>query len=163
MLFRSSLFFRDSKLRMSNFWRKKMSYLARLNLKTVHRNAQKDPVVARRDKLLAAIEAQYKVLAAAEQGEVFTITSRHTAKNEAGESVQAERQKRVRPWFFEQDGGCYVQCRYGSRILNINGKSNAVFVDKLADVAGVLDAFKSAAVSGELDKAIALVTKTRSS
>jgi hypothetical protein len=140
-----------------------MSYLAKLNLKTVHRNVQKDPVVARRDKLLAAIEEQYKVLAAAQAGEVFTVTSRHTTKNEAGERVQTERQKRVRPWFFEQDGGCYVHCRYGSRILNINGKSNAVFVDKLADVASVLDAFKAAAASGELDKAIALATKARSS
>jgi hypothetical protein len=47
--------------------------------------------------------------------------------------------------------------------LNINGKSNAVFVDTLQDVAGVLDAFKAAAASGELDKAIALATKARSS
>lgn len=140
-----------------------MSHLAKLNLKTVHRNVQKDPVVARRDKLLAAIEEQYKVLAAAQKGEVFTVTSQRTTKNEAGDRMQMERQKHVRPWFFEQDGGWYVQCRYGSRILNINGKSNAVFVDKLGDVAGVLDAFKSAAASGELDKAIALVTKARSS
>lgn len=51
---------------------------------------------------------------------------------------------------------------YGSRILNINGKSNAVFVDKLEDVAGVLEAFKLAADSGELDKAVMLATKARS-
>jgi nitric oxide synthase oxygenase domain/subunit len=62
--------------------------------------------------------------------------------------------KRIRAWFFEQDGGWYVQCKYGSRVLHINGKSNAVFVDKLEGVADVLKAFKNAAETGELDKAI---------
>lgn len=77
--------------------------------------------------------------------------------------VRVEHEKRVRAWFFQQDNGYYVQCRYGSRVLNINGKSNAVFVDKLEAVAGVLEAFKLAADTGELDKAVAIVTKARSS
>lgn len=140
-----------------------MSVLAKLNLKTVHRNVQKDPVTARRDKLLAAIEEQHKVLVAAQKGERFTVSTQRITKNDEGERVQLERQKHVRPWFFAQDNGYYVQCRYGSRILNINGKSNAVFVDTLQDVLSVLDAFKKAAETGELDKAVALVTKTRSS
>jgi len=74
--------------------------------------------------------------------------------NDTGERVQVKTQRKARAWFFQQDGGWYVQCRYGSRILNIYGKSNAVFVDKLEDVAGVLQAFKNAAESGELDEAI---------
>lgn len=140
-----------------------MSFLAKLNLKTVHRNVQKDPVVARREKLLAAIDEQHKVLAAAQKGEPFTVSTQRPTKNDAGERVLLERQKHVRPWFFAQDNGYYVQCRYGSRILNINGKNNAVFVDTLQDVLAVLDAFKKATDTGELDKAVALVTKTRSS
>lgn len=55
-----------------------------------------------------------------------------------------------------------MQCRYGTRVLNINGKSNAVFVEQLGDVQAVLDAFKAAAESGELDKAVAFATKARS-
>ena len=35
-------------------------------------------------------------------------------------------------------------------------------VDKLEAVAGVLEAFKLAAETGELDKAVAIVTKARS-
>ena len=140
-----------------------MSYIAKLNLKTVHRNVQKDPVIARREKLVAGIEEQGKVLAAALVGDEYTVKVRRWETNEAGERVRAEHEKRVRPWFFEQDGGWYVQCRYGSRVLNINGKSNAVFVDTLQDVGAVLEAFKKAAETGELDKAVALATKTRSS
>jgi hypothetical protein len=140
-----------------------MSHLAKLNLKTVQRNTQKDPVIARREKLAAAIEEQGRVLAAALNGNEYSVKTKRWQTNDAGERVRVVHDKRVRAWFFEQDGGWYVQCRYGSRILNINGKSNAVFVDKLEDVAGILEAFKNAAETGELDKAIVFATKARSS
>lgn len=140
-----------------------MSHIAKLNLKTLQRRAQKDPVIARRDKLAAAIEEQKSVLAAKQKGDDYTVTQKRWRNNEAGERVLTEHLKRVRAWFFEQDGGWYVQCRYGSRVLHINGKSNAVFVEKLDDVAGVLDAFELAAKSGELDAAVALANKKRAS
>ena len=103
------------------------------------------------------------MLAATLNGDEYTVKIKRWQQNEAGERVRVAHEKRVRPWFFEQDKGWYVQCRYGSRILNINGKSNAVFVDKLEEVAAVLEAFKKAAETGELDNAIALAMKTRSS
>jgi hypothetical protein len=132
-----------------------MSALAKLNLKTVQRTVKQDPVLARREKLTAAIDEQCKVLAAVLAGEEYTVKTQRWQKNDVGERVRVEHAKLVRAWFFEQDAGYYVQCRYGSRVLNINGKSNAVFVDKLDDVAGVLDAFKQAAKTGELDDAVA--------
>ena len=46
--------------------------------------------------------------------------------------------RRVRPWFFEQDGGWYVQCRYGARVIAADGTNNAVFVKSLAEVGCVL-------------------------
>ena len=140
-----------------------MSALAKLNLKTVQRTVKQDPILARRTKLTAAIEEQHKVLAAALAGNEYTVKTMRWQKNDVGERVRVEHEKRVRAWFFEQDNGFYVQCRYGSRVLSINGKSNAVFVDKLDDVAGVLDAFKQAAKTGELDSAVAIVMKARSS
>jgi hypothetical protein len=140
-----------------------MSALAKLNLKTVQRTVKQDPILARREKLVAAIEEQGRVLAAMLAGDEYTVKSKRWQTNEAGERLRVEHEKRVRAWFFEQDAGFYVQCRYGSRVLSINGKSNAVFVDKLDDVAGVLDAFKQAAKTGELDSAVAIVMKARSS
>jgi hypothetical protein len=140
-----------------------MSHLAKLNLKTVNRNTKKEPVIERRDKLTAAIDEQLKVLAAAQEGREHTVPVKRWQTNETGERTRVDGIKRIRAWFFEQDGGWYVQCKYGSRVLHINGKSNAVFVDKLEGVADVLKAFKNAAETGELDKAIVLVTKARSS
>ncbi|MBF9045916.1 hypothetical protein LSUCC0031_02190 [Rhodobacterales bacterium LSUCC0031] len=75
--------------------------------------------------------------------------------NEHGERVLVKTQRRVRAWFFAQDGGWYVQCRYGARVIAADGRNNAVFVRSLKDVALVLDAFIAAAKAGELDPVIA--------
>lgn len=136
-----------------------MSVLAKLNLKTVQRVIQKDPVVARRDKLLGGIAEQKLVLDAMALGTTYEVKAKRWRNNETGERVLVEVNKRIRPWFFEQDNGWYVQCRYGSRVLSISGKSNAVFVNKLEEVAAVLDAFAAAAASGELDRAVLVAMK----
>lgn len=133
-----------------------MSVLAKLNLKTVQRNVVKDPVTARRDKLVAGIEEQQQMLAAALRGERFSVAVTRKVKNDAGDLVEQTAEKRARAWYFEQDNGWYVQCRYGARILYLNAKNNAVWVAELKEVADVLAAFKAAAQAGELDKAVAL-------
>lgn len=136
-----------------------MSHLAKLNLKTVQRVIQKDPVIARREKLIAGIAEQKLVLEAMLRGETYAVPVKRWRNNEAGERMQVEDTKRIRPWWFEQDNGWYVQVRYGSRVLNISGKNNSVFVPQLQDIAAVLDAFQSAAEAGELDKAVLLAMK----
>jgi RecG-like helicase len=139
-----------------------MSALAKLNLKTIHRVVNKDPVTMRREKLVAGIEEQQRVLEAALRGEAYTVATTRKTKNDAGEVVKEQAERRVRAWFFEQDAGYYLQCRYGARILFLNGKNNAVWVEKLDEVAGVLETFKQAALAGELDRAVALVMAKRS-
>lgn len=137
-----------------------MSVLAKLNLKTVQRSVVKDPVTLRRDKLLAAINEQQRALAAALNGEIYTIPATRTRKVD-GEKVREVTERTVRAWFFEQDGGWYVQCKYGARPLRLSDKGNAVFIPKLDAVAAVLEAFKLAAMSGELDAAIASAAKRK--
>lgn len=133
-----------------------MSVLAKLNLKTVQRNVAKDPITQRREKLIAAIEEQQRLVEAAMRGEQYKLRTNKKVRNEAGERVTVEAERTVRAWHFEQDRGYYVQCRYGARILMLNGKNNAVWVETLKDVAETLAAFKAAALAGELDKAVAM-------
>lgn len=133
-----------------------MSVLAKLNLKTVQRHVAKDPITQRRDKLVAAIEEQQRLVEAAMRGEQYKLRTNKKVRNEAGERVTVEAERTVRAWHFEQDRGYYVQCRYGARILMLNGKNNAVWVETLKDVAETLAAFKAAALAGELDKAVAM-------
>lgn len=135
-----------------------MNALAKLNFKTVSKTNTRDPVIARRDKLLAGLNEQKLVYTAALEGKDHRVERHKWMNNELGERVSVKTYRRVRPWFFEQDGGWYVQCRYGARILAVDGTNNAVFVKTLKEVEPVLDAFIAAASSGELDSAIAKAT-----
>lgn len=64
-------------------------------------------------------------------------------------------QRNVAPWFFAQDGGFYVRCRYGFRYLHFQDDNNALFVRDLHGVGSALNALAAAAENGELNEAIA--------
>ena len=119
------------------------------------------PIEARRQKLLKAIEMQLNVADAAVRGEQYAIPWPRWGKNEAGERVRVQRQRIVPRWFFERDGGFYVQCKYGARTMALSKDGNAVFVKQLADVKPALEALYAAASSGELDGAIGAVINSR--
>jgi hypothetical protein len=130
-----------------------MTSLSRLRLTTF----EKEPTVPdrtqhRRAKVLAAIDVQHVVLDAAMNGTHLQVP---TKKGTGTYTIPA--------WFVAQNGGYYVQCRYGARALLLDGKSNAVYARSLREVGVVLDAFAAAVNSGELDKAIAEVISRRRS
>jgi len=120
----------------------------------VQRSSIKSPQELRRAKLLAAIAEQLKVAAAATAGTTYTVKEQRWRRNAAGERVLMEVSRRVRAWFFKQDGGVYVQCKYGARSLPISERGNAVFVREVGDVAAVLEAFSAACTAGEFDAAL---------
>ena len=132
-----------------------MNALAKLTFKTVSKTTTRDPVIARREKLIAGLKEQQLVYTALLKNEDHRVERHKWMNNELGERVLVKTHRRVRPWFFEQDGGWYVQCRYGARVIAADGNNNAVFVKSLKDVGPVLDVFLSAAAAGELDGAIA--------
>lgn len=136
-----------------------MTKFTKLNFKSVTRSTLRDPVIVRREKLVAGLKQQLLVHAAALKGEAHRVERTTWIKNEYGERVAVPAQRRVRPWFFEQDAGWYVQCRYGARVITMDGKNNAVFVSSLAEVGAVLDVFIAATQAGELDTALARVVR----
>ena len=129
-----------------------MSYLSKLNFKTVTRIVDRDPVHERRTKFVGAAEEQRLVVAAALKGETYS----KILKSRGDEPV---RERAVRPWFFQKDGGWYLQARYGARVLFIDGKSNAIFAAKLADVDAALAMLIAAAGAGELDAVLELASR----
>ena len=138
-----------------------MTHLAKLTFKTVDRSSTRDPITARRDKLVAGLKEQKLVQAATLKKEDHLVERNKWMQNELGERVLVKTHRRIHPWFFEQDGGWYVQCRYGARVIKADGTNNAVFVNSLADVLGVLDALLKAAAGGELDTAITQVAERK--
>ena len=133
-----------------------MSFLAKLTIKTITRQTKRSPIEARRNKLLAGIEEQFHVVDAAMRDEEYAVTLTRSGKNDAGEKVRVQRQKIVRSWFFAQDGGFYVQCKYGSKAISLSKDGNSVFVKQLADVKPVLATLRSATENGELDAYVAM-------
>lgn len=136
-----------------------MSSLSKLTIKAVSRHSKLSPIEARRNKLLAGINEQMEVADAAMRGEQHAVTAPRWTKNEAGEKVRVQRQKVVRSWFFAQDGGFYVQCKYGAKAISLSKDGNAVFVKQLAEVKPTLEMLRSATKNGELDEAVAALIK----
>ncbi len=139
-----------------------MSMLDKLNVKNVQRTVYKSPTEQRRTKLLSAIEEQMRVLEAAQSGQDYTLSVKRWHKGTDGERVRVDAERRVRAWFFAQDNGFYVQCKYGARTLTIGDKGNAVFVKELAEVNSVLEAFYKAAAAGEFDVAVEAAAQRKS-
>jgi hypothetical protein len=135
-----------------------MSMLAKLTFKSVQRVVKADPVVVRRNKLMAAIEEQGRVLDAELAGRQYAVPVTRVKKEENGARVKVAAEKTVRAWYFAQDAGWYVQCKYGVRVLTLSDKGNAVWVKEQKDVKGVLEALYAAAAAGELDAALTGLT-----
>lgn len=136
-----------------------MTHLAKLNFTSVSRTTTRDPIIARRDKLMARLKEQTLVYASALKGENHHIEKPKWMQNKLGQRVMVKAMQRVRPWFFTQDGSWYVQCRYGARVIAVLDDKNAVFVKTLKEIGPVLETFNAAAASGELDAAITKVVQ----
>lgn len=67
----------------------------------------------------------------------------------------------MNPWKTGLCNNAYVQCRYGARVIAVDGTNNAVFVKSLKDVAAVLETFSTAAAAGELDAILAQAAKRK--
>jgi len=138
-----------------------MAPLKTLTFKTIERNRRESEITARRRKLIIKLEEQQKVLEHHVKGEQYTVKRPKWMQNDRGERVLVQKQLIIRPWFFERDGGHYLQVKYGTRILSVDGVHNAIFVEVISDLSGVLSKLVTATEAGELDTAIAQALKPK--
>ena len=138
-----------------------MASLTTLTFKTTERNRRESEITARRRKLLLKLEEQQKVLEHHVKGEQYVVTGPKWMRNNHGERVLVQKQRIIRPWFFKRDGGYYLQVKYGTRILSVDGVHNAIFVEAISDLSGVLSELIAATEAGELDAAIAQALKPK--
>ena len=138
-----------------------MAPLKTLTFKTIERNRRESEIIARRQKLIVKLEKQQKVLEHHVKSEQYVVTGPKWMRNNHGERVLIEKQRSIRPWFFKRDGGYYLQVKYGTRILSVDGVHNAIFVEAISDLNGVLTELIKATEAGELDAAIAKALKPK--
>ena len=138
-----------------------MASLKTLTFKTIERNRRESEIIARRHKLIVKLEEQQKVLEHHVKSEQYVVTGPKWMRNNHGERVLVEKQRVIRPWFFERDGGYYLQVKYGTRILSVDGVHNAIFVEATSDLSEVISKLITATEAGELDAAIAQALKPK--
>ena len=138
-----------------------MASLKTLTFKTIERNRRESEITARRQKLIVKLEEQQKVLEHYIKGEQYTVTRPKWMSNNHGERVLVQKQSIIRPWFFERGGGYYLQVKYGTRILAVDGVHNAIFAEAISDLKGLLSELIAATQAGELDDAIAQALKPK--
>ena len=138
-----------------------MAPLKTFTFKSIERNRRESEITARRDKLIVKLEEQQKVLEHHVKSEQYVVTGPKWMWNNHGERVLVEKQRVIRPWFFKRDGGYYLQVKYGTRILSVDGVHNAIFVEAISDLSGVLSELIAATEAGELDLAIAKALKPK--
>ena len=138
-----------------------MTSLKTLTFKTIERNRRESEITARRQKLIVKLEEQQKVLEHHVKGEQYTVNRPKWMQNNHGERVLVQKQRVIRPWFFERDGGYYLQVKYGTRILSVDGIHNAIFVEAISDLNRVLSKLITATEAGELDGAIEKALKPK--
>lgn len=105
-----------------------------------------------RAKLLRYLEEQKALAEAETAGTTFTATKKVTHTNMEGEKIRVDAPRTVRKgWFTDATGKMFFQLRYGSKPLEFAKGMNAVAVENLAEVPGIIASIIEAINAGELD------------
>jgi len=105
-----------------------------------------------RTKLLRYLEEQRTLAEAEIAGTIFTATKKVTRTNMEGEKIRVDAPRTVRKgWFADDSGKMFFQLRYGSKPLEFAKGMNAVAVESLAEMPGIIASIIEAIKAGELD------------
>lgn len=133
-----------------------MVALQGLKLITAKRDTQVNPVIFRRNKMVGRLKEQIELAQATLEQRPYIKQRVRSVKDELGNRSSVATQVRVKQWWFEQENGKFALfIRYGSKVIPLSAKSNAVECGSVKDVVTALQVVKSAVEAGELDAQIA--------
>jgi len=131
-----------------------------LKLITAKRQTAINPVQFRRNKLSLRVQEQIALAQAAVEQRTYTKQRHRSVKDSSGFRNTITTQVRVKQWWWTQDNGkLALSIRYGSKIIALSAKCNAVECSTLADVVAALTTIKAAVEAGELDAQIAAASE----
>jgi hypothetical protein len=114
--------------------------------------ANSDPVTKRRKKLLDKLDEQ--ILLATNTD--YTPTKRVTTTDSEGNTRAIEKPKRVKRWWSVQtDGKVLLTVRYGARAIEFEKGRDAIEVESVEALPGMLQTVRHAVADGELDELLA--------
>ncbi len=137
-----------------------MAALQGLKLITAKRQTAINPVQFRRNKLSQRVQEQIALAQAAVEQRIYVKQRQRSVKDSSGIRNTITTQVRVKQWWWTQDNGkLALSIRYGSKIIALSPKCNAVECSTLSDVVAALTTIKAAVDAGELDAQIAAASE----
>lgn len=125
-----------------------MNHLKSLSFTAVPKGERADPVVTRREKLIARLEDQKSLV----KDPTFTPTVTRTVKNADGVKEKVEEKKPLRPnWRTDAKGAVVLTVRYGFKTLEFEKGKAGIAVPSKEKLVGVIDTLIAAVRAGELD------------
>lgn len=115
-----------------------MSYLAKLTLTQMKRTSALSPQEARRHKLVLKLQEQLKLAEAHAKGERYLVTKPSWSRDADGKRVRVQRERQVRPWWWQEGEGVAMIVRYGARSLELSKGKRAVSISSAALLPGAL-------------------------
>ena len=133
-----------------------MPILDVLKLTTAKKARYAPPILVRRRKLASKLWEQIQLAKSQIDGSAFVVKKyRSVVDKETGLRKQVELPKRLKAWWFVNEGGkLCVSIRYGTQLIELaKGKYSIEVADEQALIAA-LEAVKQAVEMGELDAQI---------
>ena len=135
-----------------------MSTLNTLKLVAAKPQRENNPVIQRRQKLLAKLDEQIALAAAKAAGTVYTAMRSKRVKDANGNVSVVQQPKRLKAWFWAVDGGkVCVAVKYGNKVVEL-AKGRTAVETTAAELGAVLATVKKAVEAGELDAQIEAVS-----
>ena len=125
-----------------------MTHLKSLKFTTVPKAVRADPVLTRREKLIARLEDQKTLV----NDPTYAPTVTRTVKSEDGTKQKVEEKKPLRPnWRTDASGAMVFTVRYGFKTIEFEKGKAGIAVASKEKLIGVIDTLIAAVRAGELD------------
>jgi len=133
-----------------------MSTLSNLKLVAVKKPRNMPAIVIRRNKLATKLWEQINLAQSQLDRKPFVVMKYRSIKDsETGLRKQVEVPKRIKPWWFQSEGGkVCVAVKYGSWTIELAKGKSSVEVASGEELVKALTAIKAAVEAGELDAQI---------
>ena len=134
-----------------------VSYLSKLTVTQLKRPQSLSPAEQRRAKLIVKLEEQLALAQAQSEGKRYVVMKPTWTRDEAGNKMRVQRERVVKPWWWQDGETLCLVVRYGARPLEFSKGKRAITVQTPAVLPGALNTVIAAVKAGELDGAISAV------
>ena len=128
------------------------SLLSSLKVTARPESTKANPLVSRREKLLAKLDQQRKMALCYVNDEEYTAYREKWTKDpETGERTKVRVPKKIGPWYYKRNNCYFLEVRYANKPLELSKGMHAIEVGNKTNLLPTIDTVIEAVIAGELD------------